>query len=160
MGERIGLSNQREGSRGLPTAAHWPGSRARERARYRIIAGARRYDTSGGRPIYRAACTSHYYYLYAYLPPRARAHLRDQSRATIRRSIAPLAETKRRVKTRGYLLNAKRATPRPPASMKSGTFRSVIGNHGDHVSAVIPRELVPTRRFTGTPCGDRRDRIG
>lgn len=41
VGERIGLSNQQDGSRGLPTAAHWPGSRAR----YRIIAGARRYDT-------------------------------------------------------------------------------------------------------------------
>jgi len=37
---RVGLSNQREGSRGLPTTAHWPGSRARERARYRIIARA------------------------------------------------------------------------------------------------------------------------
>lgn len=42
MGERIGLSNQQDGSRGLPTAAHWPGSRAR----YRIIARARRYDAA------------------------------------------------------------------------------------------------------------------
>lgn len=42
VGERIGLSNQQDGSRGLPTAAHWPGSRAR----YRIIARARRYDTA------------------------------------------------------------------------------------------------------------------
>lgn len=35
VGEQIGLSNQRDGSRGLPTTAHWPGSRVR----YRIIAG-------------------------------------------------------------------------------------------------------------------------
>lgn len=32
-GEWIELSNQRDGSRGLPTTAYWPGSRAR----YRII---------------------------------------------------------------------------------------------------------------------------
>lgn len=38
VGEQIGLSNQRDGSRGLPTAAHWPGSRVR----YRIIAATRR----------------------------------------------------------------------------------------------------------------------
>lgn len=49
-GERIELSNQREGSRGLPTAAHWPGLRARERARYRIIAETCRYDTTGAAP--------------------------------------------------------------------------------------------------------------
>lgn len=61
-----------------------------------------------------AATCSHYYLC---------AHLRDQSRATIRRSIAPLAEAKRRVKTRGYLLNA--------GSARRRTFRRVIGNHGN-----------------------------
>lgn len=35
VGEQIELSNQRDGSRGLPTTAHWPGLRVR----YRIIAG-------------------------------------------------------------------------------------------------------------------------
>lgn len=99
MGERIELSNQRDGSRGLPTAAHWPGSRAR----YRIIAKARRYDTSAAdRSIVRI------------LGPVCVPRTCDQSRATIRRSIASLAETERRVKARAgerVLINAKRVTP-------------------------------------------------
>lgn len=100
MGERIELSNQRDGSRGLPTSAHWPGSRAR----YRIIAETCRYDTSAADPIYRA---------------RSRTCLRATHLRSIARDYPPLDRVARgdeatregaRAAER-VLINAKRVTP-------------------------------------------------
>lgn len=76
VGEQIELSNQRDGSRGLPTAAHWPGLRVR----YRIIAGTRRESPLryiDAVHLSRRALESTY-------APR----ICDRSRATIHRSIA------------------------------------------------------------------------
>lgn len=118
VGERIGLSNQRDGSRGLPTAAHWPGSRAR----YRIIAERlavtiHRRPTDLSRVFSDLLRAAHLQSIARDYPSLDRAARGDEA-----------ARESAYARASGCLLmrNAWR-----PLRMKIGMVRGVIGNHGN-----------------------------